>query len=403
MEKIMNFQKVEFQALSACRTFKDVERGIEIWNLAVSIPEVPSKLGYGPNARKPDLKAKTVNEMKKTLAEEPQNFILYNNGIMIAADHISAKAEEGGIFKVKMSLKLASSKDEGDEEGFVGHGILNGGHTHRAIIQCRDEQSTKKFGELALGSVQVTVVTGVDEGDIPQISRARNLSIKVSEYGLKDLQGAWDGIKEQLSPNLRERIDFRPNENPDSQESVVELVRLLACVNNQLFPFKEPPEKSLHPVQAYNAIGSLVNKWKAEDYQDTIHLLNDVIGLKTMVIQKYQELRSNDMKLGKVKKIKTDYPNILLDGTEVDILLPDPFILPIIAAFRVFIENGKWLKSPNELWLKLGSEITTSLWKEYVDNGNSNVARFGSSKQTWDRVLDYAAYAKLRMQRDREI
>ena len=104
----MNTKNVQFLAKSACRVFQDAsEEGKnqerQIWSLTLEVKNLPQNLPYGPNARNADLKAKPAKAMLATLKSEPEQFIYYNNGIMLVVDSLRAKRIEGGDFQVRLS------------------------------------------------------------------------------------------------------------------------------------------------------------------------------------------------------------------------------------------------------------------------------------------------------------
>lgn len=97
---------------SACRGY--VNGKTQIWNLTLSVSELPKDLPYGPNARNATLDAKPAKAMLKTLKEEPEKFVLYNSGIMLIANEITAKRIEGGDFQVTLELEIPTAEYEGD-------------------------------------------------------------------------------------------------------------------------------------------------------------------------------------------------------------------------------------------------------------------------------------------------
>src|ERR687886_1458684 len=189
----MEVLELAFTAKSACRSY--IEGSTEIWNLTISALEIPQGLPYGPNARNASLSAKPAKAMLKTLKNEPEKFILYNSGIMLIADKISApKRMDGGDFKVQLELMVPTTEDEGD---FLGHGVINGGHTYKALMHALYGQHKPKesYPNISKASVQVSVAVGIEEDEISQISHARNLSLSVPIYALKNLDRIWQPIE----------------------------------------------------------------------------------------------------------------------------------------------------------------------------------------------------------------
>ena len=266
----MNARKVQFFATSACRVFQDSsEEGNnqerQIWSLTLAVENLPQNLPYGPNARNADSSAKPAKAMLATLKSEPEQFIYYNNGIMLVVDSLRARRVEGGDFEVR----LGYNEPNEDTEDFLGHGVLNGGHTYRALMHALhgEHKRGEKYPKISKAFVQVTVAVGIDEESVASISRARNLSKAVPDYALKNLEGDWQKIGDYLPSKYRKNVVFKPNEfeaNPEDapQYTVVDLVQRLALFNNKLFDFR----KESHPISAYTGKGSLIRKWNNDDY-----------------------------------------------------------------------------------------------------------------------------------------
>lgn len=342
--------ELAFTAKYACRSY--VKGSTEIWNLTVSASEIPDGLPYGPNARNASLSAKPAKAMLKTLKNEPEKFILYNGGIMLIADKISAKRIDGGDFKVQIELTVPTTEDEGD---FLGHGVLNGGHTYKVLMHALYGQHKPKesYPTISTAFVQVSVAVGIEEDEISQISHARNLSLSVPVYALKNLDHIWQPIEAALPQEYRRNVVFKPNEDGEFDEKaeydVTDLVRRLALLNNKLFDFRQDK----HPIKAYQSRGSLVQSWKEEDYQEIIPLLKDILWLEEQIIKKHEEINGKGagkkIVISKVSGCKAK-PMKLITGYETtQLTLGDIFFMPILAAFRVFVKDGHWIKPVDEL------------------------------------------------------
>jgi hypothetical protein len=268
----MKDKEVQFLAKSACRVFQDSDDKKQLWSLTLAVTDLPQGFPYGPNARNADLVAKPARAMLDTLRSEPQQFIYYNNGIMLVVASLQAKRVEGGDFEVR--IRYTEPNEE--IEDFLGHGVLNGGHTYKALMHALHGQHRRgeRYPDIHQAHVQVTVAVGVDEESVADISRARNLSKAVPDYALKNLEGDWQKIEDYLPQNYRKNVIFKPNEfedNPDDapRYTVVDLVQRLALLNNELFDFR----KDSHPVVAYTGKGSLVSKWNNKNYEKILPLL----------------------------------------------------------------------------------------------------------------------------------
>jgi hypothetical protein len=84
-----------------------------------------------------------------------------------------------------------------------------------------------------------------------------------------------------------------------------------------------------------------------------------------------------------------------MNGAEVGLNLPASFVLPVIAAFRVFIRDGKWAEPVEDLWRKYGPRTVSALWDHYKSEGRSSVAVFGRSKGSWAAACDLTKSAAI--------
>ena len=390
----MKNKQVQFLAKSACRVFQDNDDKRQIWTLILAVKDLPQGFPYGPNARNADLGVKPAKAMLETLKSEPKEFIYYNNGIMLVVESLHAKRVDGGDFEVKIEY---SEPDEGTED-FVGHGVLNGGHTFKVLMHALYGQHKPKenYPNINQAHVQVTVAVGIDEESVSSISRARNLSKAVPDYALKNLEGDWQQIEKYLPGSCRKNVIFKPNEyeeDPDNDPkyTVVDLVLRLALLNNELFDFK----KEHHPTAAYSGRGSLVSKWDNEKYNDILPLLPDILWLEEQILATHESLNGHSTNgkkivISKVSGCSTK-SSTLITGRTFNLTVAPPFIMPVLAAFRLLIKDGKWIAPKEELWEKYGVMLVERLWDTYKTEGRSSAASFARSKSTWSTLTNLIA------------
>lgn len=390
----MEEKQVQFLAKSACRVFQDSDEKRQIWSLTVPAKEVPQGFPYGPNARNADLTAKPAKAMLETLKAEPEQFIYYNNGIMLVVASLHAKRVEGGDFEIRIRY----SEPTEDTEDFVGHGVLNGGHTYKALMHALHGQHRRgeRYPDLERAHVQVTVAVGVEEEQVASISRARNLSKAVPDYALKNLEGDWQAVEKYLPQSYRKNVIFKPNEfdgelDEAPEYTVVDVVQRLALLNNEIFDFR----KDSHPVAAYTGKGSLVSKWNNEDYKAILPLLPDILWLEEKVMEAHEAFNGRSTTGGKVVISRVSgcskKPSTLITGRTFNLTVAPPFVMPVLAAFRVLIKDGQWIKPVDELWEQYGMMLVDRLWETYKVEGRASAASFGRSKSTWNTLTNLIA------------
>lgn len=384
----MNKQTYAFECEKVCRSFRT--EGREIWTLTVLAKNLPRKLKFGPNARYASLDSRPARDMLETLERDPASFIFKNNGIMVVAESIKPSGE---------SVELVCNEAETDDE-MPGHGVLNGGHTYKCLLHALSKLDRfKDVGESAV--VVLTVGIGIPDEEIWKISRARNTSEKVPLHALRELAGDWQDLKKYLPEKTRNRVAFKPNEPgaEDAEYDATDLVRRLALLNNKMFP----AEAGIHPTAAYTSIGSLVKKYKQADFIELAPLLPDVLLLEDLVVKQWEvfngQKRGGAEKLGVISKASgcSNETSTLLSGYTASLTLADPFVLPVMAAFRVFIRDGKWAMPLQEVWEKYGPKTVAALWEAYKEGGKSSAAYFGRSKASWAAACDLTKSVAIQM------
>ncbi len=359
----------------------------ELWTLTVRAKNLPRGWKLGPNARYADVKAKPAKEMLATLASDPESFVLKNNGMMLVAKSLEAKGNE-----VKL---VCSEPDEG--ELVPGHGVLNGGHTYKVLLEALGD--AKRYPNAGDAVVLVTVALGIEDEEISRISKARNTSEKVPLHALRNLDGDWTELKKYLPKASSHFVFFKPNDpgvDPDADFDVTDLVRRLAVMNNELFP----AENGEHPVRAYSGIGALVRQYDKTKFTKLAERLPDILKLEELIVRKWEELygRNRTRADGDAKE-KIDLsrtsgcssePSLLLSGYQAGVTIADPFVLPVMAAFRVFLRDGEWLMPMEEAWEKYGERVIRDLWKAYKEEGKSSASYFArSAKSSWAPACDH--------------
>ena len=387
-------KEVQFLAKSACRVFKDSDDKRQLWSLTLAVNALPQGFPYGPNARNADLTAKPAKAMLETLKIEPEQFIYYNNGIMLVVGSLQSNRVEGGDFKVRITY----TEPNEETEDFLGHGVLNGGHTYKALMHALYGQHKRgeNYPDIHKAHVQVTLAVGVDEENVESISRARNLSKAVPDYALKNLEGNWQIIESHLPSSYRKNVIFKPNEfedDPDNDPNytVVDIVQRLALLNNELFDFR----KDNHPVAAYASKGLLVRKWNNENYKHILPLLPDLLWLEEKVMETHEALngRSSNGKKIVISKVSgcNNQPSTLITGRTFNLTVAPSFVMPVLAAFRLLIKDGKWISPVEKLWEQYGMMLIERLWDTYKAEGRSSAASFGRSKSTWTTLTNTIA------------
>ncbi len=380
----MQTQTYAFDCQKACRSHRI--DGRELWTLTVRAKDLPLGWKYGPNARYAEINTKAAKEMLETIAVDPASFVFKNNGIMVVADSIKVEGTE---------VALVCREPDPDEDA-PGHGVLNGGHTYKVLKHALESRDPRYKDVADKVFVTITVGIGIPEEEIWRISRARNTSEKVPLHALRELAGDWSIVKNNLPVASRHLVAFKPNdpEAPDAEYDTTDLIRRLALLNNQMFP----AEQGVHPVSAYVSIGTVVKKYTPAAFALVAPVLPDVIRLEELVVRHWEEVNGRG-KLAMIANASgcSAESSVLLSGYKSRLTLADPFVLPVIAAFRVFLTNGQWHQPMQELWERFGAKTVQALWETYKETGKSSAAVFGRARGSWAAACDLTKSAAIQM------
>ncbi len=191
---------------------------------------------------------KSVNsELRRTLVEQPEMFLAFNNGVVATADEVRLKREGGAVFLT----------------GLRGLQIVNGGQTTASLHRARKKES------VGLGSVEVPVkIIRVTQGDLEEmvssISRAANRqnTVQQADFSANDpfhrevetlannswlesgrgrwfyerARGSWVAAEQKASYRTSEQRAFREQTPKARRLSKLDLARYLSAWDG--FPWR---------------------------------------------------------------------------------------------------------------------------------------------------------------------
>lgn len=200
------------------------ERHEKQYRALVNFEALPKNISTEVNPRDQKMTTKVGRSLIAGVTNTETDFYLNNRGILISAKSVKYNPNSSEI-----TIDLGSP----DNDASPQYGIIDGGHTYRAIIDNlkRVINPEKKF-------VQLEIITNID--NLVALNSARNSSVSVSEPALANLAGKLDFIKQYLEGSpLENLVAYRDNE--DKPIDVVELVRLMLALNPQEFGENDAP------------------------------------------------------------------------------------------------------------------------------------------------------------------
>ena len=125
---------------------------------------IPENIPLDVNPREPKMSTSVAKKLVAAVSEPENDFYLNNRGIVISVKEFS--------FDSSKSTVTIDLGDQNNDDDKFSYGILDGGHTYRAIIENRKNiaNGQKKY-------VRVEVIKNVQ--NITRLSDARNTSVQV--------------------------------------------------------------------------------------------------------------------------------------------------------------------------------------------------------------------------------
>ena len=375
MEKILKFKVNTLRTMPSPYKGKDNCQYETIYYLLVNMKELPENIPLDVNPREQKMNTKVAKRLLAAVIEPETDFYINNRGIVIAAKSLSFNSQDSEV-----TIHLGDQEFEDDR---FSYGILDGGHTYKAILKNRNQ-----IPENMDQYVRVEVITNVQ--NITRLSDARNTSTPVSDIALSNLDGKFENIKEAISEEpYAEEIAYRDYE--DKPIDVSELLRLMYA-----FDIDKYPSTSTAPVQSYSGKTQVFKRYIEAIETPLYHFLTDNLPLLVLLYdtielelaKAYREYKISagvkTPKFGGVKGIETkDNAKTTFLHQDMGYIISTGYLYPIFGAFRSLLEYDKnntlhWIFNPLDIW----KEVSASLAQNTFEM-QSNPQLAGKDKQLW--------------------
>jgi len=343
-----------------------------------------------------------------TLDKQPDNMHPLNRGITVLSN--------GFRYDSQTKLFTIILRDP------KRHGIIDGGHTFRAIEQVLQERQEAGV-EPPNAFVNVEVLSGYDE-IASDIILARNSVAKVSDAALYHREGVFAELRQHLKEaKIEQIIAFRQNE--EGKELTVEEVLAVCTLFHPTFA-----DGTNHPMKAYTSRASCVDMYADEWLKRTnsktpepmawksgfgkiVHLAPYFLRLREEIeietdeayrrIGGYQALKEEDENVNGVREGKSrgrtgalgelSGPRKLpITGKEVPSGWPTGYLYPIIASIRPLIDYtgdaAKWkVSDPLIVFRRTSNEIVKKLLTFAAQYGRKPNA-VGKNQLVWGSLYE---------------
>ncbi|WP_294605974.1 AIPR family protein [uncultured Lactobacillus sp.] len=359
------------------------DSNIRTYFVWVNFKDLPDDLSLEVNPRVPKMTTSVAKQLVKAVRESDNNFDVDNRGIVITAKSVKFN-NATGVLSVDFDSDIHR------------YGLLDGGHTYKAIIQNRQyvPSDIEKY-------VRLEIIVGNDL-DVSALADARNTSIQVSDISLFELDEKFNFIKKAIKNEpYANKIAYK--DNAEQPIPISNILKLMFAFN-----IKKYPDDSQVPISSYSGKATVFKDYQKEyECEDNIYeqlapevplLIRLYETIQKEMGEKYNEFKKSDgknAKFGAVRGIdvkghlKTDYNEETLRYE-----ISSGYLMPIFGAFRALLSWNKdktkiqWDDDPIKIWEKVGTRLVQNTF-----DTDTNPQQVGKSKTLWQsnyRIVDGA-------------
>jgi hypothetical protein len=370
--------------------FSNSTHGTERHIFFVRVHDLPAGLSLDPSPRALKTRWDIYKEVQASLLDQdctPGTFHLKNRGITIVARHVE-KIDEN-----EYQIELGE-----------GHGVVDGAHTYRLILETRQDPHIELPRQQF---VRIEVVTKVPQAWIPEIAGALNTSIQGQRNSLAHLQDALQWMKDELQ-NEKYCRSIAWSEHERGIHDVRDVLSILTCFNTSLYP----NAGTHHPVVAYDNKSVVISTFE-EEFRNNggrafmrlkpilkdILVLHDTIQLEFPKFCRELGLRAPEI-IETSSKRPFEFPFIQTKATE---RLARGALYPVLAAFRWFVDDDKanagvsWRGGFDAIvsrWRTAAERLATQSVERVREVGGSADA-LGRSPSHWSMLHKELAFIEL--------
>lgn len=356
------------------------------------------------NVREQKMGSAIAKDIMRTLDERPDNMHPLNRGLTVLSNGFRYDSQ------TKMFTVLLRDPKR--------HGIVDGGHTYRAI-----EQVLLKRQQAGVDApnayVNVEVLAGYDE-IASDIIAARNSVAAVRDSAIYALEGVFNDLRDHLrKAKIEDVIAFRQNEQ--NKKLTVEEVLAVCTLFHPAFS-----DGTNHPMKAYTSRASCVElyadewqrahgknpdatAWK-KGFGKIIHLAPDLLrlceeieiesdesrrrigGLQALKADEKENGNRDGKSRGRAMKELSGPRELPITGKSVKSGWPTGYLYPIVAAMRPLLDYSgdvaKWkVANPLDVFIGVSNELVKTLLA-YAEEYGRKPNAVGKSSLCWKSLYD---------------
>ena len=354
-----------------------------------SVKDFPNDLPLTPNVREPNRKSSVYKQILDSLYAAPEKFADKHSGITISAHSVKHLNDK------ELELEILEYS-----EGYAHHGVLNGGHTVLAFKNALD------YGyNLEKAFVKVIIYVGLNEKSSKDIGLATNTSSPVDSRSRMNARGDYDFIKDYVNKLEKEhkikfRIAYYQNQSSapkDSHCSINHIYKIINCLDCIRYNPDNGKKNGKHP-KSLGRSGDISEPEK-QRMGKLLHLLPQALWIEARLHEIIHSYISHPQRKGSnpLASIDTRKNTLLADSRySFGFGTPGDLAIPVIAAYRVFLDNRYQWVLPFE---EFREDLIQHLWKKHFLDylkkekiaGNPVGARLSRSTELWEDLYTSAA------------
>lgn len=347
------------------------------------IDKFPTDLPLEPNIREPNRRSATYRQILDSLTIQPEKFFERHSGIVLCANKVKPNKTQ-----TELELEILEASEGGSD------GIINGGHTVLAFEQARNYKY-----DLSLAKVKVTIHIGLNEVEAKDIALASNTTSPVDSRSKVNARGDYEFIKQYLAELERTedrkfRVAYYQNQTGaprNAQCNVTHLFKLMNCLDRNRYN-PDGNKRTKHPTGM--STPSQITDAERERLSKLLPLLSQAMWIEQRLYEIVQEHISNPRRKGvnDLASIDTRKNTLLPDSKySFGFGAPTDLALPIIAAYRVFLdENYNWIIPFEELAENFLQHLWGNHYRKYLVSekmaGNTIGTKVSRSLELWESL-----------------
>ncbi|QLE46476.1 abortive phage infection protein (plasmid) [Nostoc sp. C052] len=342
----------------------------------------PTDLPLEPNIREPNKKSTTYRQVFDSLTTQPERFFERHSGIVLCANKVAITKN-----RTQLELEMLEASEGGSD------GIINGGHTLLAFQQA----NAYKY-DLTKGRVKVTIHIGLMEEEAKDIALASNTSSPVDSRSKVNARGDYGFIKQflanlELKEDRKFRIAYYQNQSgvpKNSQCNINHLFKLMNCLDRNRYN-PQTNKKAKHPTGT--ACPSQITDTERERLTRLLPLLPKALHIEQRLYQLIEKHITSPKARGinNLASIDIRKSTLLPDSRySFGFGAPTDIALPIVAAFRVFLDEKYFWVIPFE---EFAEDFLQQAWEQYrkyliseKSLGNTVGTKICRSQEIWESM-----------------